>query len=280
MINWLQIFTGSKSSGINMESEELLSLRKELKRLKSKHENDEDDEMILKTESDEANDDGENQDKIDEMIEKKAKQNQNNMRSSVSAEVYGQFYSKGDFKPKVVPKSDDQKTRIQEIVQKSFIFNSLEENDLNTVLDAMDEAKYNSGDNVIIQGERGEVLYVVEKGDLDCFKVFKKGESPVMVRQYLPGDAFGELALLYNAPRAATITAKTDCTLWSLDRETFNHIVKDAAIKKREKYQSFLKSIEILDQIEPYELTQICDALKLVAFEAEDEIIQEVKFIY
>jgi CRP-like cAMP-binding protein len=41
---------------------------------------------------------------------------------------------------------------------------------------------------------------------------------------------FGELALLYNVPRAATITAIEKCVLWSLDRETFNNIVKDAAM--------------------------------------------------
>ena len=56
----------------------------------------------------------------------------------------------------------------------------------------------------------------------------------------------GELSLLYNAPRAATIIAKTDSTLFSLDRQTFNHIVKDAASKKREKYEAFLAKVEIL----------------------------------
>ena len=53
------------------------------------------------------------------------------------------------------------------------------------------------------------------------------------MRDYKSGDAFGELALLYNAPRAATIKTDSECILYSLDRQTFNHIVKDASMKKR-----------------------------------------------
>jgi len=81
---------------------------------------------------------------------------------------------------------------------------------------------------------------------------------------YKAGEAFGELALLYNAPRAATIIAKTQCTLFALDRETFNHIVKDAAAKKREKYEDFLSKVIILSKMDPYERSKIGDALKTV----------------
>ena len=93
----------------------------------------------------------------------------------------------------------------------------------------MEECKVQTDQKVIEQGDKGDLLYVVEDGKLDCFKLFDGETEPKKVRSYEPGDAFGELALLYNAPRAATIIAKENCQLWQLDRHTFNHIVKDAA---------------------------------------------------
>ena len=155
------------------------------------------------------------------------------------------------------------------------MFNSLEENDLNTVLNAFEKKTYNIGEEVIKQGDKGDVLYLVDEGELDCEKVFKMGDPPTHLKVYQPGESFGELALLYNAPRAATIKAKTKCVLWALDRECFNNIVKDSAMKKRESNEQTLKKVDILKSVDPYELTQIADALKSVKFSAGSYIIKE-----
>ena len=52
------------------------------------------------------------------------------------------------------------------------MFMALDDNELNIVIDAMDEKKAATGEVVIKQDEDGEVLYVVEEGQLDCFKLF------------------------------------------------------------------------------------------------------------
>ena len=140
----------------------------------------------------------------------------------------------------------------------------------------MEEKVFSKGENIINQGEKGDCLYFVEEGKLNCYKKFSGEEEPKLVKEYQPGDAFGELALLYNAPRAATIRAESDKVItWVLDRETFNHIVKGAAQKKREKYENFLKNVDILSTIDAYELMQISDALKTATFSKGDYIIKE-----
>lgn len=100
--------------------------------------------------------------------------------------------------------------------------------------------KFSAGEMVIQQGDDGNELFVVNTGKLSCSKVFSGKKESTFLLNYGPGDAFGELALLYNAPRAASIKADSDCVLYSLDRESFNLIVKEAVIKRREAFDEFL----------------------------------------
>ena len=83
--------------------------------------------------------------------------------------------------------------------------------------------------------------------------MFTKDGEDVYLKTYKPGESFGELALLYNAPRAASIKSNNNSVLFALDRECFNHIVKEAAVKKRQVYEDFLSKVNILQSIDNYE---------------------------
>ena len=160
-------------------------------------------------------------------------------------------------------------------INKSFMFSGLDENEKQIVVDAMDEKKCFMKECIIKEGDEGDCLYVVASGTLTCTKVFKGNTDPTVLKMYEPGEAFGELALLYNAPRAATITSDAESLLYVLDRPTFNHIVKDAAIRKKDKYEEFLKKVELLKTMDDYERSSIAEAFKDHKFNQGDTIIKE-----
>ena len=200
---------------------------------------------------------------------------QKKQRISVSAEAYGKFNKKGDFKPRVIQKSDDQKNRIIDRLSQAFMFSNLEKKEKDITVDAMEEKKVPAGHWVIKQGDDGDNLYVVDQGKLECFKRFGKDEEPKLVKSYGPGDSFGELALLYNAPRAASIKASTDAVLFALDRETFNNIVKDAEVKRRERFEEIISKVELLETMDPYERSKIADVAVPKKFKAGDYVIKQ-----
>merc|ERR1719159_1685018 len=139
------------------------------------------------------------------------------------------------------------------------------------VVGAMKEVNAEPKQRVINQGDSGDFLFVIESGVLDCR--IKNGSEEKVVKTCEAGDVFGELALLYNCPRAASVDAREACVLWQLDRDTFNNIVKEAAQKKRERYDAFLQKVPILQSMDAYERSQLADALKAKIVPAGTNIV-------
>ena len=93
-------------------------------------------------------------------------------RTSVSAEAFGHWNKKSDFKPRVVEKSEATTEKIRARLNMSFLFSSLNESEFKIVVDAMEEKRFQAGENVIVQGEDGYELFVVESGTQSCFRLF------------------------------------------------------------------------------------------------------------
>ena len=62
-------------------------------------------------------------------------------------------------------------------------------------------------------------------------------------RELKAGDGFGELALLYNAPRSATVRALEHCFLWGIDRNTFRRAVEEMITKEYEENRKFMEVV-------------------------------------
>lgn len=194
-------------------------------------------------------------------------------RSSVSAEA-DHSTSDAEYVPKVVHKTAEAMTRIAETVQGSFLFNGLDDAERKTVFDAMEEKKVEKDSVVIQQGDiNGDYFYVVDSGKFDVTLLGVNEGKQVL--SYGSGQSFGELALMYNCPRAASVTCVGDGVLWALDRNTFKKVVIGSMSKKRQKYETFLEKVEILKNLTPGERSKLADVIETVAFEAGTVVINE-----
>ena len=152
---------------------------------------------------------GEEEDEFDiEVI--KQKQRKTKKKNAISAEAYGEYNKLKKFEPRVIQKTEEQKKMIREILGQNFMFSNLEEKNKLIVIDAMEIREFKASDEVIKQGDDGEELFIVSTGTLTCTKLFPDQTEPTFLKEYSTGEVFGELALMYNAPRAASITAKVD----------------------------------------------------------------------
>ncbi|KAJ2002880.1 hypothetical protein GGI04_003170 [Coemansia thaxteri] len=195
-------------------------------------------------------------------------------RFSVSAESMNPT-TETNYKKKFVPKTEDQKLRIGAALDNNFLFKNIDEDSYRDVVDAMEEKHVARGQSVIVQGGVGDYFYIVERGSFNIYVRRGDNAQPTLVATAEDSGSFGELALMYNAPRAATVTATSDATLWALDRITFRSLLMERTSRKRRLYERFLETVPLLKSLEPYERQKIADALETVSFNDGETIVQQ-----
>lgn len=160
-----------------------------------------------------------------------------------------------------IPKSPEVTETLLRVVSKSPLLRTLDNEQRDLIVKAFSGPLLKApGEDVIVQGDIGDTFYLLEDGTVDVY--IKKGGNPEMkVHTYKPGDAFGELAIMYNAPRAATCRVNTAAKLWALDRVSFKVIVVAAAMQKRETYKNFLAQVPILESLTEMEVLTLADSL-------------------
>ena len=80
---------------------------------------------------------------------------------------------------------------------------------------------------------------------------------------------------MYNMPRAASVVAVTEGTLWAMDRKSFRRIVLQSAFRKRKMYETLLESVPMLSSLDNYERMSLADALVSRSYEDGECIIKQ-----
>jgi cAMP-dependent protein kinase regulator len=112
-----------------------------------------------------------------------------NSRKGISAEVFGDYNKKEEFKAKVYKKTEQSFTFIKNLLMKSIMFMNLSEENLKIVIDAMQERKCLAEEQIITEGEAGDMLYVIGEGEFDCTKIIAGKKT--FLKTYKTSDLFG-----------------------------------------------------------------------------------------
>ncbi|XP_049554707.1 cAMP-dependent protein kinase type I-beta regulatory subunit isoform X3 [Orcinus orca] len=187
-------------------------------------------------------------------------------RGGVSAEVYTEEDAVS-YVRKVIPKDYKTMTALAKAISKNVLFAHLDDNERSDIFDAMFPVMHIAGETVIQQGDEGDNFYVIDQGEVD---VYVSGEWVTSISE---GGSFGELALIYGTPRAATVKAKTDLKLWGIDRDSYRRILMGSTLRKRRMYEEFLSKVSILESLEKWERLTVADALEPVQFEDGEKIV-------
>ncbi|CAF4524592.1 unnamed protein product [Rotaria sp. Silwood1] len=176
----------------------------------------------------------------------------------------------------VYPKTPEQRQRLKDAVCHNLLFRTLEAKQIDQVLDAMWEKTVQKGEVIIRQGDDGDHFYVIDNGIYEIY-VSKEADfsKPIKVGEYNQIGSFGELALMYNQPRSATIIATTNGVLWVMGRQTFRKLVLKHAYRKRQMYENFLRDLAILQSLTDYERSNVADALFPVEYDQNEIIIKQ-----
>lgn len=133
----------------------------------------------------------------------------------------------------------------------------------------MKREQVGEGHTLITEGESGSKLYVVESGTLEVTI------NGTVIREMQSGALLGELALLYDAPRSATVTTKTKCVLWTLSRDIFKRIQTISATANQIQRARWLIASPELAVLSAIDLSRLVGTLQMVQVADGDTIFVE-----
>jgi len=196
-----------------------------------------------------------------------------------------------DYVKEVVHKDDGIRTLIYHAIKDNILFEANTEDELTEIVDIFEPCSFETCDVVIEQGQNGDEFFVVEKGELSIAVrmdaednekdiVMARSVNEVKVGTYSDGSAFGELALIYRSPRAATITANDECKLWRIKRAWYRGVVGQHRQRLHKEKLEFLPAVKVgkylfSDVFSRDQLDSIAQLLKQEYYKRGDTIVRE-----
>jgi ATP-binding cassette subfamily B protein len=111
---------------------------------------------------------------------------------------------------------------MQTFLKKSTVLSPMNADELRSLLSKFTVQHFLPGQDIVQEEGQGDAFYIIRSGTAE---VFKKSAGTKAISQLGEGDFFGELALLTGYPRAATVRARDEVTVFRLSKEDFDHLI-------------------------------------------------------
>uniref|UniRef100_A0A7S3JUG6 cGMP-dependent protein kinase n=1 Tax=Aureoumbra lagunensis TaxID=44058 RepID=A0A7S3JUG6_9STRA len=172
------------------------------------------------------------------------------------------------YPPKYAEKSEETKEILLKILNGNLVFSGLDHDQKIAIVKSMAECRVKKGDILIKQGDKGDAFYVVEKGRFDIVV-----DGTGKVAETKAGGSFGELSLIMNQPRAASVIATEDSLCWKIDRKPFRYFVKSTSNSIIDQNYKELQLVQVLQGLPKAHLYKLAAHTSKERYQAGETII-------
>jgi serine/threonine protein phosphatase PrpC/CRP-like cAMP-binding protein len=184
-------------------------------------------------------------------------------------------------------KSASQKARIADAIKTSVMFRNISDDQRELIFGVMEHIPVTAGAWVIKQGSVGDRFYIIDEGNFEVRIVgdgeVDDGTGGALIHVYEGSigkhlhPCFGELALMYSAPRSASIIARSDGHLWGLHRSAFRQVLAQSQGTRKELVKT-LSAVAIFKGLDEEDIKKLASAFDEIAFGRGENIVEQGHF--
>mmetsp|Transcript_37128 Transcript_37128/g.90011 ORF Transcript_37128/g.90011 Transcript_37128/m.90011 type:complete len:759 (-) Transcript_37128:295-2571(-) len=222
------------------------------------------------------------------MTKEKAQEIEKLKQSAYDQEEFAEEMNKEvDLDMLYTEKTASEKMRIADAIKTSVMFRNITEDQRETIFGVMEPIPVKAGTWVIKQGTFGDRFYIIDEGTFEV-RILNEGDvddgtGGALIHVYEGSVAkhlhpcFGELALMYSAPRSASIIARTDGVLWGLHRSAFRQVLASAQGTRKELAKT-VSAIPLFQGLPEKEAAKVASAFDEIAFGRGENIVEQGHF--
>ena len=205
-------------------------------------------------------------------------------KAALSEEEMAELQKEVDLDALFTEKTVAEKARISDAIKTSQMFRNITDEQRELIYGVMEPISVKKGDWVIKQGGVGDRFYIIDEGTFEV-RILNEGEkddgSGGNIVHLYEGSVskhlhpiFGELALMYSAPRSASVIARTDGTLFGLHRSAFRQVLAQSQGTRKELMKTISK-IPLFQDLDDDEVSKLAVSFEEIAFERGQHIVEQ-----